>query len=272
MVEPTARIRPFESTDEKNVRFTIGKARMDMLAVANRSAYVHWMTLSLWVVASSVFIQYMHWWPEPELYGWYAYLRPIPAFASMAVPFMFGIDWFNRPHFEKLVQDALSGPDIANVLDYYARSPASGFWILEYGDKFVGLIGVDVSKDSTSDISLLDPVSGGKGGKKKDIKVFMSKGTSEVATIRHFVIDELYRPALIQDDLLVHAIKQTFGDKNVKTIRAFDSPLEEYVSDCLRDHGFKVTKEVRTVGVFKWKLTESVLRRSDWEKGVEKEE
>lgn len=36
MVEPIARIRPFQASDDKLVRFTIGKATMESLAVANR--------------------------------------------------------------------------------------------------------------------------------------------------------------------------------------------------------------------------------------------
>jgi hypothetical protein len=36
MVEPIARIRPFVLSDDKLVRFLIGKANMESLAVANR--------------------------------------------------------------------------------------------------------------------------------------------------------------------------------------------------------------------------------------------
>lgn len=40
MVEPSARIRPFEVSDEKQVKFAIGKGNLESLAVANRSGKV----------------------------------------------------------------------------------------------------------------------------------------------------------------------------------------------------------------------------------------
>lgn len=36
MVEPVARIRLFQPSDDKHVRFLIGKANMESLATANR--------------------------------------------------------------------------------------------------------------------------------------------------------------------------------------------------------------------------------------------
>ena len=36
MVEPVARIRPFQASDDANVRFAIGKGSLESLAVANR--------------------------------------------------------------------------------------------------------------------------------------------------------------------------------------------------------------------------------------------
>jgi hypothetical protein len=36
MVEPSARIRAFETTDERRVQFLIGKANLGALAVANQ--------------------------------------------------------------------------------------------------------------------------------------------------------------------------------------------------------------------------------------------
>jgi len=36
MVQPTARIRPYEPSDDKEVRFIIGKTNMEPLAVANQ--------------------------------------------------------------------------------------------------------------------------------------------------------------------------------------------------------------------------------------------
>lgn len=38
----------------------------------------------------------------------------------------------------------------ASIKDHYSLSPASGFWIVEYGDKFVGLIAIDASTEDDS--------------------------------------------------------------------------------------------------------------------------
>jgi hypothetical protein len=111
MVEPSARIRAFETTDERPIQFMIGKANLGALAVANQRsqseflllnrsrlksqsilAYVHPLTISSWVALSCLFVQRMGWWPKPE-HGYIGYLSPLPAFASMAVPIMFLIDW-----------------------------------------------------------------------------------------------------------------------------------------------------------------------------------
>lgn len=111
MVEPVARIRAFEASDDKQVRFVIGKANLESLAIANRRgvsaislnhqflsfdccnlASVHPLTISLWVALSCIFVQFMQWWPDSE-YGFWGYLSPLPAFGSMAIPIMFLIDW-----------------------------------------------------------------------------------------------------------------------------------------------------------------------------------
>ena len=38
MVQPVARIRPFQVSDDKDVRFAIGKGSLESLAVANRKS------------------------------------------------------------------------------------------------------------------------------------------------------------------------------------------------------------------------------------------
>ena len=38
MVQPVARIRPFQISDDKDVRFAIGKGSLESLAVANRKS------------------------------------------------------------------------------------------------------------------------------------------------------------------------------------------------------------------------------------------
>ena len=48
--------------------------------------------LAIWIALSSVFIQYCDWWPKQE-HGYLGYLSPLPAFAAIAVPIMFFVDW-----------------------------------------------------------------------------------------------------------------------------------------------------------------------------------
>jgi GNAT superfamily N-acetyltransferase len=215
----------------------------------------------------------MGWWPKPE-HGYIGYLSPLPAFASMAVPIMFLIDWWlvfslsvlcthlndfrrlNRPYFETLTQEALRRPDIVDIKSYYSRSPSSGFWILEYGTTFVGFIALDASLDAESN----DPVTSEKQVSKK-------KGTSRIAVIRHFYVEEQYRGIGIEKDLLDYAVRHAFSsDSTLRTIKAVDSPLVQHVRECLRSGGFQLQKHTKTVGMMGWKLGERVLERSEWEK------
>jgi hypothetical protein len=109
MADDSARIRRCEAADEKLVRFIIGKAAFEPLAVANRwgasrpyislqsldtlTAYVHPIFLGVWFALAVVMVQYMNWWPSngPSILK---ILSPLPAFAAMAVPLMFFVDWY----------------------------------------------------------------------------------------------------------------------------------------------------------------------------------
>lgn len=111
MAEPKAIIRAYKTGDEKFVKFTLGLAAMEGLAIANRrgklkfprleekarlivvSAAFHPLTLSLWVGLSCVMIQLLDWWPKPE-YHLLGHLSPLPAFACWGVPILFAIDWY----------------------------------------------------------------------------------------------------------------------------------------------------------------------------------
>jgi hypothetical protein len=66
---------------------------MEGLAIANARTYTSPLVISAWVLLSSLFVQYMRWWPEVEKHGYLSYLRPLPAFASVAVPILLLIDW-----------------------------------------------------------------------------------------------------------------------------------------------------------------------------------
>lgn len=255
-----ARIRLYEASDDKRVRFSIGMASMEGLAVANRNAFFHPFTLSGWVALSCIMIQYLNWWPKPE-YGFLGYLLPLPAFGCWGAVILYLMDWFNRPHFEDASLDLLRRPDVADIANYYRRSPSSGFFILEYAGNFVGLIAIDASKDSQSQDTLMD-----KGKPSSSLKS-KPKGTSSVATIRHFYIEEPYRKAGIQKDLLAHAIQHAFkADNAVKEIKVTTSSLILYAQKCIHDAGFVLEKPIGKFGVYGWKSDLLVLRRAHWEK------
>ena len=111
MAPRDAKIRRFEPSDDKVVRFAIGKAAMESLAVANRrgvlvsvqptlhsenfiqsTAYVHPLVIAAWMLLSYAIISFMDLWPV-EKNGLLGYLRPIPMLAASTVPIMFLIDW-----------------------------------------------------------------------------------------------------------------------------------------------------------------------------------
>lgn len=263
MTEGDARIRLYEPSDDRLVKFSIGKASMECLAVANRSAFFHPFTLSAWVALSCIMIQYLDWWFRPE-YGFLGYLTPLPAFGCWGAVILYLVDWFNRSHFEDASLDLLRRPDVADIANYYRRSPSSGLFILEYSGKFVGLIAIDASKDSQSQDTLMVKEKLTSSLKSKHT---MPQGTSSVATIRHFYIEEPYRKAGIQKDLLAHAIQHAFkADNAVKEIKVTTTPLILYAQKCIRDAGFALEKPVGKLGIYGWKFDLLVLRRAQWEK------
>lgn len=107
-----AAIRRATSADDKIVRFHIGKANMEPITVANfRSkmgslfvrcvrctqswvtAYIHPLMGATWVGLACIMIQFMNWWPNPEVNGKWSYLQPLPAFGAMVVPLLLLADW-----------------------------------------------------------------------------------------------------------------------------------------------------------------------------------
>ncbi|KAI0651801.1 hypothetical protein C8Q79DRAFT_58762 [Trametes meyenii] len=268
MVEPTARIRPVQTADERLVRFMVGKAEMEPIAIANRKLYTNPLVLALWVGLSCIFVQYMHWWPKPEEHGFMGYFSPIPAFGAFSFVFMFGIDWLNRWDFEERSAHVLRRPDLVDIPTYYSRSPSSGFWILEYDDRFIGMIALDASLDAEAD----NQVERGTIKKDRTGHVKMSKGTAKVATIRHFYVDEPYRPVGMQDDLLEHALKHAFSaEAKLEGVRAAESPLRNYVGDALRKYGFELEKKTERVGALRWQDSVRILHRTRWSRPMEKQ-
>ena len=157
------------------------------------------------------------------------------------------------------MQNALHSVDLADSEAYYSRSPASGLWILEYNERFVGLIAVDASSDSASTDIPFSP-------NDKDKKKLSSKGTSSLATIRHFYVEEPYRTTLVQDDLLKCALKYAFQEKTVERVRAMNAELTPYIGKSLQRHEFSNKSLVETVGVFGWGVWEAALDRETWQK------
>lgn len=160
----------------------------------------------------------------------------------------------NRPYFEDQAQEILRAPDLRNISAHYSRDPASAFWLFQYGDDIIGLIAVDASNK-------LDDDEKSSASKSKSSK-------SKTAIIRHFYVDEPYRVANLQEDLLEHAVKHAFSDPKVQRIEAFDSPLVPYLRACLRNAGFQHNHNTKKIGLLGWNLGVRYLNRDEW-KGEE---
>lgn len=156
----------------------------------------------------------------------------------------------NRPYFEELTQEALRHEDIKDIQKYYSKKPASGFWLLEHGDTFVGLIGIDASKSNVK------PPKG-------------EAVPPRTAFIRHFHVEENYHQANIQDDLLEYAINHAFNkDPTLERIKVVDSPLLSYRRSSLRKAGFELDQHTKTIGILRWKLGTRYLERNKWIKST----
>lgn len=153
---------------------------------------------------------------------------------------------------------------MSDIPGYYSRSAASGFWILEYGGLFVGLIALDANSEPSPDL----PATTSTGAKQQKVgKKQQAKGTTSTAIIRHFYVDDAYRSTGIQEDLLTHALRFAFdADPGLQVVKAPDSPLIPYVRRCLRDASFALEENTRKVGVFGWQLGMRALGRDDWER------
>lgn len=145
------------------------------------------------------------------------------------------------------------------IAEHYTLSPASGFWILEYGNRFVGLIALDASRDAIPPPAQIEGDGGAKKAKQAE--------TPRTAIIRHFYVDEAFRGARIQNDLLTHAVDYAFSnDPSLVAIEATDSPLASYTREALRKAGFQLDHYTDKVGILGWKLGVRVLERSEWKK------
>lgn len=162
-------------------------------------------------------------------------------------------------------------PDFADLQKYYARSPSSGIFILEYGSKFVGLIAIDASKDSQSDQALVKKTEKGYILVDKT-KNFYSEGTSSVANIRHFYVEERFRKSNVQQDMLAFAARHVFTTtQDVKVLKASATPLLDYKYNCLRNLGFSVEKQAGKLGVLGWRIDAMSMERARWERDQNKD-
>ncbi|KAL1697322.1 hypothetical protein GGG16DRAFT_107239 [Schizophyllum commune] len=239
---PSARIRPYNGANEnerKTVMRLIAKHEMEALATANRRAYRNPALLLLWLAVSSAFVEFMHWWPSQQpagLGGLWPWFSPIRGYAPFLVVFLVAVDWFNRPYFEERMQTVLRSEDIRD---------GSSLWLLEYDGEIIGLVAIK-TRDS------------------KD-----TQATSVVADLTHFTVIEPYRPAKIQRDLLQHTLRKAFeANGNLVLVHAEDDALHPYIQQTLHDEGFRITdgKALRTMGVMRWKIRDSTLIRSEWER------
>lgn len=192
------------------------------------------------------------------LADWYA-LLPCFLFPSKTITIL----RINRPYFDDRMQAILRGTDLVDIENYYFnRSPASGLWLLEYANKFVGFIAIDASSDALFEETIQSAVQAGKTLKNK------GKGketTQEVASIRHFFVQEEYRPTSIQDDLLEFALKHVFtAGTDVKSVRATDSALTPWLAEALRKQGFVMDSVVGHTGMLKWPIRSRILTKKHW--------
>jgi len=123
------------------------------------------------------------------------------------------------------------------------------------------MIAVDASLDAANDESITQETS---GEQLRD--ALERKGTSRIATIRHFFAEEAYKSAKIEDDLLVFAVESTFkAHKSISAIRILASPLRPAILESLRRNRFSKGDRVESVGMLGWEVCWYSLERSRWE-------
>ena len=123
------------------------------------------------------------------------------------------------------------------------------------------MIAIDASMDATNDEPITQETPG-----EQVTKALERKGTSRIATIRHFFAEEAYRNAKIEDDLLNFAVGETFrANESVSTIRISASPLRPAILESLRRNGFAKGDRVDSIGMLGWEVCWYNLERSQWE-------
>ncbi|KIY72791.1 hypothetical protein CYLTODRAFT_417573 [Cylindrobasidium torrendii FP15055 ss-10] len=233
MENPVARIRPLKSSDEPATKFGITKASLAELATANVKSALSPITLAIWVVLCSSFLQYMQWWPGANA-PFYKYLSIVPICIAFIAPIIALADWVNRPYFEERTQTILHGPDMTSLYEYYNKS-GNGFWLLEYGDTKVGFIAAERKGDTTH--------------------------------VTHLYVDEPFRKAHAQNDLLEYAIKEAFSTDGIVAVTGETSPFSAYIGKAYKTLGFfQASSGTKRVGIYRWKVGQTWrLSREEWE-------
>jgi len=266
-------IRPFSASDLKEVRMLLGMSAMEQLAVANQRCYIHPLFLSIWVLVSCLFVQYMKWWPQWE--PRWTWLLPLPAFASSAAPFLFGIDWFNRPSFEAKLHRVLHQEDVLDIQRYYSHASGSGFFVLSFKKNPIGCVAVDTAKPQRDLRDTEDLVPGPDGTANA---VDIPKQPSSAALVRHFHLDAPYRRTGVASDLLAHAMNFAFAEPAVQSVYWQTSPLATGNITVFTEAGFKSSSGVpgrvdldqqKGDGLFKWKPCWFEISRNEWARRAE---
>ncbi|KAG9086109.1 hypothetical protein FRC07_013203, partial [Ceratobasidium sp. 392] len=205
-------IRLFDARkDLKEVQLLVGMGSMEQLAIANRIAYSHPITISIWLVCASALIQTLHLWPNgsgPN--GWLGYLAPLPILACTALPVLFGIDWLHRPIFEDMLKVNIRTFTKATAIrsSKNPKNPPLQL-VMEYKNVPIGCL-------------FAQPISSAK--------------REPTYRITHFHVDAPYRRAGVGNDLLSYAVKDL--EKIEGEIVAVTTCLTPYTSECLQAAGF----------------------------------
>jgi len=230
--EPNCLIRPFDRQDAHELRILIGMRVFEQLPVANWQIYMNPYVISAWLALSSISVQVMGWWPRDDIsmIPFLGYLRPLPAFCTIGVPFLFLVDWLQRPYFEKQLRQELTSEDILHPSYYLSSSSKlSRFSILEWKKRPIGYIAIDAATPdekltNLEDAGELEAVQDMKGrkdvktktppSKKKQLKpkrrVVDRSNLPSYAVVRHFHVDRVYQRSGIQKDLISDVVDEIF--------------------------------------------------------------
>jgi hypothetical protein len=152
--------------------------------------------------------------------------------SSMSNPF----PSLQRSAFEDRAQKILKAPDVRALSTHYT-TPPSGLWILRLGTGFVGLVALDASSGTRT------------------------------ARVRHLFVDEPFRKAGAQGDLLAFALEKAFSNKKIEAVRIEVDPLRPYLAAGARQTGFKLIEENKErIGVFGWRTQEWEVTKKEWER------